>query len=81
MLSKFSSVVNFAISSKKAEIAKDSNMYGYEKRLKDIERRLDNGAIDIAGAMAELRDCFRGEMYLKSWEYGKIEKDLGYNLK
>lgn len=81
MLSNFASIVNSTIETKKAEINKDDKMYKYENWLKDMERKLDNGDKNASQAISELRDRFRGEMYLKSWEYSKIKTELERNLK
>jgi hypothetical protein len=62
------------------EIETAKNGFNYKNKIRDIEKRLDNdGKIYINPATQALRDLFGS--YVKDWEYEKIEKELGYNIK
>ena len=57
---------------------KEMNVYKPESIVGAIEKKLDNGAIDLTEAMDQLRSAFKYN--LSSDDYRKIEKEVGYNL-
>jgi len=72
MLSNFKSIAMGIINDKDTEVVNPEEKVGY------IERKLNGGEIDLAGAMDELRDIFSYK--LSSDDYRKIEKEVGYNV-
>ncbi len=58
---------------------KKSKVYGLEKKLSDMERKLDRGELDASQAMVSLRSIFRYN--ISSDEYRKIEKELRFRIK
>lgn len=78
MSSKLSSIVNSVIGERKGDIA--NKVYGYEGKVRDIERRLDNdGAVYKPAAINDLHALF--SYHLTKDDYRKIEKELNYNIK
>jgi hypothetical protein len=73
MLSNFKSIAMEIIKDKETEV------YNPEEKAGDIERKLNSGEIDLAGAMEALKSEFSYE--LSSDDYSKIEKEVGYNVK
>ncbi len=58
---------------------KKSKVYGLEKKLSDMERKLDRGELDVSQAMVNLRSIFRYN--ISSDEYRRIEKELRYRIR
>ena len=73
MLSNFKSIAMEVIKDKETEV------YNPEEKIGDIERKLNSGEIDLAGAMEVLKSEFSYK--LSSDDYRKIEKEVGYNVK
>lgn len=80
-ISKLTSIVISVIGKDRIkEIETAKGAFNSESKIKDIERRLDkDGLVYVSPAMQSLRDLFSS--YVKDWEYGKIEKEIGYNVK
>lgn len=79
-----SNLTNIAIKAigeaKIKEIEKAKGGFGYENKIRDIERELDKqGVAFIPQAMQKLRDLFGS--YVESYKYGNIEKEIKYNVK
>ncbi|GEM_PF-1884044 len=77
MASEFASIVIAQIGSRSTEVGKA--VYNYQDSVKDIERELDRGSIDVAAAMTKLRARF--SYHLTDDDYRKIEKETRYNVK
>ncbi len=80
-ISKLSSIVISTIGKDRIkEIETARGTFNSESKIKNIERELDsNGVSYISEAMQRVRELFSS--YVKDWEYGKIEKEIGYNVK
>jgi hypothetical protein len=74
MISKLFSIACSLAESKKIEISSFQ-----DRRLRDIEKKLDNGEVDLLEAMNKLREEFKYNF--SSEDYRKIEKEIGYNAK
>ncbi|HAT73613.1 MAG: hypothetical protein US30_C0011G0041 [Candidatus Moranbacteria bacterium GW2011_GWF2_36_839] len=62
------------------EIETARGNFNSESKIKNIERELDNKGVSyIPEAIQKIRELFSS--YVKDWEYGKIEKEIGYNVK
>ncbi|PIP28562.1 MAG: hypothetical protein COX29_00550 [Candidatus Moranbacteria bacterium CG23_combo_of_CG06-09_8_20_14_all_35_22] len=62
------------------EIETAKGTFNFEGKIREIEKRLDkDGLTYVSSAMQSLRELFGS--YVKDWEYGKIEKEIGYNIK
>lgn len=81
MISRFKQIVSQVINDKTDDEKEDisRNVYKFEGKVGDIEKRLDSGKIDFPSAMKELRDFFR--YHLSEEDYRKIEKEVGYNVR
>lgn len=80
-ISRLSSIVILAIGKdriKEIEIAK--GIFNSESKIKNIEKELDNKGVSyIPESIQRIRELFGS--YVKDWEYSKIEKEIGYNVK
>lgn len=72
MLSNFKSIAMEIIREKETDIVNP------EEKVGDIERKLNSGDIDLAGAMEELEGIFSYK--LSNDDYRKIEKEVDYNV-
>ncbi len=73
MISNFKRIVMPIVEAKKTKV------FNPEQKIREIERKLDKGLIDSAGAMKELRGMF--SYHLDNNDYRKIEKEIAYNIK
>lgn len=77
MLSNLTSIVNATIGARKEEVSK--KVYNYESKVRDIEKKLNSGEVDLAKALEMVRGIF--SYNLNSEDYRKIEKEVGYNVR
>jgi hypothetical protein len=74
MSSKFKSIVNSILTNKEVK----PNSFE-EKRIREVERKLDAGKIDLSDAMEKLEKDFGSGLDDK--DYKQIEKELNRNMK